>query len=154
MEPLQNQLQKPNVLHGVFFPFSASSHSPLHSSSSSFFFLLNPLRQSQESQCATITTFTYFQLLSVVSYHISSTWHQHGALQWWAQYGIQSAPHYVMLGKYDRVKKKKKEENKTKKTPQKGVKGWRGSQPGQKWTEWEMGMRNDKNAKEEHVAGM
>lgn len=54
------------------------SHSPLQFSS--FFFFLNPLGQSQESQCATITTFTYFQLLPVVSYHISSTWHQHGAL--------------------------------------------------------------------------
>lgn len=44
------------------------------------FFFFNSLGQSQESQCATITTFTDFQLLSVVSYHISSTWHQHGAL--------------------------------------------------------------------------
>lgn len=42
---------------------------------------LNPLGQSQESQCATITTFTYFQLVSVVSYHISSTWHRHGAFR-------------------------------------------------------------------------
>lgn len=144
MEPLQNQLQKSNVLHGVFFPFSASSHSPLHSSSSSFFFfLLNPLRQSQESQCATITTFTYFQLLSVVSYHISSTWHQHGALQWRAQYGIQSAPHYVMLGKYERVKKKEKRRKQNKKKHHKkerrGEGGANQGRSGQneKW-EWEM----------------
>lgn len=74
-----------DALH-VFSPLSELqqtiqlvSHSPLQFSSFSFFFL-NPLGQSQESQCATITMFTYFQLLSVVSYHIGSTRHQHGAL--------------------------------------------------------------------------
>lgn len=70
--------------------------------------------RAKNLKCATITTFTYFQLISL------ATWHQHHALLSWAQQGIQSVPNYPTLRRWRGVEQGMERQGKR-------MRGWQGT---------------------------